>query len=34
VRERVSNVQRVDKIPQDANLKLVLADIMGQSGRG
>jgi transposase len=35
VRERVSHVQRIDKILQDANLKLgsVLADIMGQSGR-
>lgn len=35
VRERASHVQRVDKILQDANLKLgsVLADIMGQSGR-
>jgi transposase len=35
VRERVSHVQRIDKILQDANLKLgsVLTDIMGQSGR-
>ena len=35
VRERASHVQRVDKILQDANLKLgsVVADIMGQSGR-
>jgi transposase len=35
VRERASHVQRIDKILQDANLKLgsVLADIMGQSGR-
>ena len=35
VRERASHVQRVDKILQDANLKLgsVLADIMGTSGR-
>jgi transposase len=35
VRERASHVQRVDKILQDANLKLgsVLTDIMGQSGR-
>jgi len=35
VRDRASQVQRVDKILQDANLKLgsVLTDIMGQSGR-
>lgn len=35
VRERASHVQRVDKILQDANIKLgsVLTDIMGQSGR-
>ena len=35
VRERASHVQRVDKILQEANLKLgsVLTDIMGQSGR-
>ena len=35
VRERASHVQRVDKILQNANLKLgsVLTDIMGQSGR-
>jgi len=35
VRERASHVQRVDKILQDANLKLgsVLADIMGTGGR-
>jgi transposase len=35
VRERASHVQRVDKILQDANVKLgsVLTDIMGQSGR-
>ena len=35
VRERASHVQRIDKILQDANLKLgsVVADIMGQSGR-
>ena len=35
VRERASHVQRVDKILQDANLKLgsVITDIMGQSGR-
>lgn len=35
VRERASHVQRVDKIMQDANLKLgsVLTDIMGKSGR-
>jgi transposase len=35
VRERASHVQRIDKILQDANLKLgsVLTDIMGQSGR-
>ena len=35
VRERASHVQRVDKILQQANLKLgsVLTDIMGQSGR-
>lgn len=35
VRERASHVQRVDKVLQDANLKLgsVLTDIMGQSGR-
>ncbi|MFI5297148.1 MAG: IS110 family transposase [Polyangiales bacterium] len=36
MRERTSHVQRIDKILQDANLKLgsVLTDIMGQSGRG
>jgi transposase len=36
VRERASHAQRVDKILQDANLKLgsVLTDIMGRSGRG
>jgi len=35
VRERASHVQRVDKILQDANLKLgsVLTDIMGTGGR-
>jgi transposase len=35
VRERASHVQRIDKVLQDANLKLgsVLTDIMGQSGR-
>lgn len=35
VRERASHVQRVDKILQDANLKMgsVLTDIMGMSGR-
>ena len=35
VRERASHVQRIDKLLQDANIKLgsVLADIMGQSGR-
>jgi transposase len=35
VRERASHVQRVDKVLQDANLKLssVLTDITGQSGR-
>lgn len=35
VRERASHVQRVDKILQDANLKMgsVLSDIMGKSGR-
>jgi transposase len=35
VRERASHVQRIDKILQDANIKLgsVLSDIMGQSGR-
>jgi transposase len=35
VRERASHVQRVDKVLQDANLKLgsVLSDIMGTSGR-
>jgi transposase len=35
VRERASHVQRIDKVLQDANLKLgsVLSDIMGQSGR-
>jgi transposase len=34
-RERASQVQRIDKVLQDANLKLgsVLSDIMGQSGR-
>ena len=36
IRERASHVNRIDKILQDANLKLgsVLTDIMGQSGRG
>ena len=35
VRERAGHVQRVDKVLQDANLKLgsVLSDIMGESGR-
>lgn len=35
VRERAAHVQRIDKLLQDANLKLgsVLTDIMGQSGR-
>lgn len=35
VRERASHAQRVDKILQDANIKLgsVLSDIMGKSGR-
>jgi transposase len=35
VRERASHAQRVDKILQDANIKLgsVLTNIMGQSGR-
>jgi transposase len=35
VRERASHAQRVDKVLQDANLKLgsVLTDIMGMSGR-
>jgi transposase len=35
VRERASHVQRIDKILQDANLKLgsVITDIMGRSGR-
>jgi transposase len=35
VRERASHVQRIDKILQDANLKLgsVITDIMGESGR-
>lgn len=35
VREKASHVQRVDKVLQDANLKLgsVLTDIMGSSGR-
>jgi len=35
VRERASHAQRVDKILQDANIKLgsVLTDIMGKSGR-
>lgn len=35
VRERASHVQRIDKVLQDANLKLgsVLADIMGAGGR-
>lgn len=35
VREKASHVQRIDKILQDANVKLgsVLTDIMGQSGR-
>ncbi len=35
VRERVSHVQRIDKVLEDANLKLgvVLSDILGKSGR-
>jgi transposase len=35
VREKASHVQRIDKILQDANVKIgsVLANIMGQSGR-
>jgi len=35
VRERVSHVQRIEKILEDANLKLsvVLSDILGKSGR-
>ena len=35
VRERASHAQRVDKVLQDANIKLgsVLTDIMGASGR-
>jgi transposase len=35
VREQASHVQRIQKTPEDANLKLasVLADIMGVSGR-
>jgi transposase len=35
VREKASHVHRIDKVLQDANLKLgsVLTDIMGQSGR-
>lgn len=35
VRERASHAQRVDKVLQDANIKLgsVLSDIMGKSGR-
>jgi transposase len=35
VRERASHVQRVDKVLQDANIKLgsVISDIVGQSGR-
>ncbi len=35
MRERASHVQRVDKVLQDANIKLgsVLSDIMGRSGR-
>jgi transposase len=35
VREKASHVQRIDKVLQDANVKLgsVLSDIMGQSGR-
>ena len=35
VRERVGHVQRIDKVLQDANIKLgsVVSDILGQSGR-
>jgi transposase len=35
VRERTSHMQRIDKILQDANMKLgsVISDIMGRSGR-
>jgi transposase len=35
VRERASHVQRIDKVLQDANVKLgsVVTDILGQSGR-
>jgi len=35
VREKASHVQRIDKLLQDANLKIgsVLTDIMGKSGR-
>ena len=35
VRERVSHVQRIEKVLEDANLKLsvVLSDILGKSGR-
>jgi transposase len=35
VRERASHVQRIEKVLQDANLKITsaLSDIMGQSGR-
>ena len=35
VRERVSHVQRIEKVLEDANLKItsVLSDIMGKSGR-
>lgn len=35
VRERAAHVQRIEKVLEDANLKLgvVLSDIMGQSGR-
>ncbi len=35
VRERASHVQRIDKVLQDANIKLgsVVTDILGQSGR-
>jgi transposase len=35
VRERVSHVQRIDKVLEDANLKLgvVLSDVLGKSGR-
>ena len=35
VRERAAHVQRIDKVLEDANLKLgvVLSDILGKSGR-